>query len=800
MKYLLCLVLFFNLLFSYDSLILTQEEKDYIEKKKLIKVHNEQNWPPYNFNEDNKPKGFSIDYTNLIAKKLGLEVEYVSGYGWNEYLELLKKGEIDLINNISLNKEREEFIDFTKVFHIAANAIYVRSGSENIDSLEKLNGKTIIMPKGFFAQQFISKHYPKINQILVKDSLEALRQLSLGKADATIGKKNVLDYLISTKNISGVKVSNFVDDNRMVSLIRMGVPKGETILRDILEKAQNNVSDEELLNLKRKWFGVKINKLATNYLSDEEKDYLRAKETIKVCGNHDIRPFEFFEKNRKNRGMSIDILNLIKKDIGVQFLDVKTKSFQESLDYLKTNRCDILSTIDKTNIVLANSTLTHPVFNYQFAVITKKSLPIVSSLDEIVENPVSIKKGSLLIDELKIFYPNIKILETNSNYESLQLVSEGKAYYTLLPLPIASYYMTKFAMNNLYISRYTNLSYNIHFAVNNENPTLLSIMNKSIQNISEEQKRKVENTWVAVAVEERVDFRLIFQIVLIVVILVLILLYRQRVLNRHNNELKKANDEIKELSLNLEKRVKEEVEKNKEKTNQLIYQARLAQMGELVNMIAHQWRQPLTAISATSSNLILQNMVNGKIDKDSLHQELNLINEYSQHLSSTIDDFRNFYKKDKQKSYINFEEVLEKALAIISPSLEKHEIKVDLEVKDKTKFFSYPSEINQVILNILKNSEDILIEKKVSNPKINISVFREKEFLCLEIDDNGGGIDENIIDKIFDPYFSTKMEKDGTGIGLYMSKLIIEEHCSGSLNVRNTKYGVSFKISINSKA
>lgn len=790
----LIFILFFLFNFVY-AVELTKEEKEYIQNKKVIKVHNEKNWPPYNFNEDGKPKGFSIDYTNLITKKLDIKVDYISGYSWNEYMEQLRNGTLDVINNISKNKEREEFISFTKVFHTAANAIYVKSGSEYLDSLEKLEGKTIIMPDGFFAQQFISKHYPKIKQILVKDSLEALRQLSLGKADATIGKKNVLDYIISTNNISGVTPSNFVDDNRMVSLIRMGVPKNETILRDILQKAQDSVTDEELLNLKRKWFGAKnLNSKLNNYLTKEELNYLKSKRFFDICVNDQIKPFEFIDENGEYKGMSADFLNFLQNELNISFRTIKTDSLKQSLEYLSDNKCDLIPSIDNSNVILSDASLSDPLFSYKLAVITKKDEPVVSSIDNIIDKKVAIKEGSLIIKNLKSNYSNIKIVETSSNLESLNEVHKGKAYYTILPLPMASYYMSKFALNDLYISRYTNYSYNIHSAISNSEPKLLSIFNKVINEMANDKKREIENRWISVAVEKKIDIDLIIKIVTMIIIVIGIILYRQSILNKHNNELKKAYKEIAELSSSLEVRVQEEVEKNKQKTSQLIYQARLAQMGELINMIAHQWRQPLTAISATSNNLMLKLMIEKKVEPELLEKELNLVNDYAQHLSGTIEDFRNFYKKDKKKEIISFSEVLDKSLSIIQPSYEQNDILLNKEIVSKKKFESFPTEINQVILNILKNSEDILLDKKVVNPEVTIVTYEKEEHVCLDIKDNGGGIKQKYIKKVFDPYFSTKEQKDGTGLGLYMSKVIIEEHCHGTLTLKNIDNGVCFTI------
>ena len=183
------------------------------------------------------------------------------------------------------------------------------------------------MPKGFFAQQFIEKYYPNINQLLVKDSLEALELLSLGKADATIDKKNVLDYLISTKNISQVVPSNYVNDERSISYISVATSKDKPLLNSILNKAQNAISDEELLDLKRKWFGsneiIDKKKFLTNY----EKNYLKNNSTIKMCNITELKPIEF-EEDKKLQGINIDLLSLMAKKLDINIEHVHTNNIK----------------------------------------------------------------------------------------------------------------------------------------------------------------------------------------------------------------------------------------------------------------------------------------------------------------------------------------------------------------------------------------------------------------------------------------------------------------------------------------
>ena len=929
----LFLLFFINLNFlKADELLkkLTIEEIEFLEKNQPLRLHNELYWPPYNFNDYGVAKGFSIDYMNLLAKKLGIQVKYITGPSWDDFIEMLKTDKLDAIINIAKNDEREKFFNFTKVFHSASNAIYVKKGNEYLDSLEKLEGKTIVMPKGFFAQQFLEKNYPNIQQILVKNSLEALELLSLGKADATIDKKNVLDYLISTKNISEVVATNYVNDDRLISHISIGTSKNKPLLNSILNKAEDSITDEELLDLKRKWFGSNEIIDKKKFLTIEEKNYLKNNSIIKMCNIIDLKPIEFIEDN-KLQGINIDLLTLISKKLDINVEQISTNSILEAKNNLINGICDILPVTSKYSLLNDITSFTNPILSYKLAIISQSGKPVVQDLNEIIDKKIAKRKNSEYINILKETYPNINIYETNSDYETLEAVNSNKVQFAIEPLPIVAYYMSKYALNNIFISRYTDMLFETNIAISKDNEVLLNIFNKTIKEIDNNEQTIIFNKWTNLSIKEAFDYSILWKILTAIFIILIIIAYRQIILHKHNKKLQIANNEIEEknrqiakqkelfeklynksadgvllikdrkiidcneaslkilqhsknellgkflcdispkfqpdkessnlkainkidkalnngicsfewvhknklndnlwievvltsieidnnsvihtvirdinkrkemeqkleiLTSNLEEKINEEIKKNQEKTKQLIQQSRLAQMGEMISMIAHQWRQPLTAITATTNNLQLKNLIDGKIDTTHLQEELELITNYSQHLSFTIDDFRNFFKPDKIKTEAKLEDIIEKSINIIKTSFGSKDINLVKNYCFNDLLTTYTSEIQQVILIILKNAEDILVENNIENKLIRINTFRKKDFAIIQIKDNGGGISSDIINKIFDPYFSTKKSKEGTGIGLYMSKIIIDEHCEGNLTVKNGKKGAIFQIKL----
>ena len=245
-----------------------------------------------------------------------------------------------------------------------------------------------------------------------------------------------------------------------------------------------------------------------------------------------------------------------------------------------------------------------------------------------------------------------------------------------------------------------------------------------------------------------------------------------------------------------------EYERQKVKQEQTLMQhSRMAQMGEMISMIAHQWRQPLGAISSATSTLKLKMMLEEfdlktkeGIEESNKYftEKLDNIEKYVKSLTMTIDDFRNFYKPNKKPSTTSLKSVVEKSLSIIEASLEVDKIDIIKEYNSTEEIEIFENEMMQVILNILKNSQDNFKEKNIDAPFIKIVIDTK----LISIYDNGGGISNDIIENIFDPYFSTKNERNGTGLGLHMSKIIIDEHHDGQLDVHNTLDGVCFTIQL----
>ena len=248
---------------------------------------------------------------------------------------------------------------------------------------------------------------------------------------------------------------------------------------------------------------------------------------------------------------------------------------------------------------------------------------------------------------------------------------------------------------------------------------------------------------------------------------------------------------MKRLNEVLEQRVQEEVAKNREKDHLLIQQSRLAAMGEMVHNIAHQWRQPINALS-----LILANLKDaytfGELTEEEMEHQVGVGNRLIQRMSTTIDDFRNFFKPNKEKKAFPLQMAVDEVRSILGSSLSNHNISLEEELEAGVAVYGYPNELFQVLLNIVNNSRDAIVERRVPSGAIRIVTQREGNQGVVRVIDNGGGIPPEVLPKVFDPYFTTKDK--GTGIGLYMSKMIVEGNMEGRLEVRNVEGGAEFAL------
>jgi PAS domain S-box-containing protein len=258
-------------------------------------------------------------------------------------------------------------------------------------------------------------------------------------------------------------------------------------------------------------------------------------------------------------------------------------------------------------------------------------------------------------------------------------------------------------------------------------------------------------------------------------------------------KVKEQTSELRELNQNLERRIAEETEKSRKKDKLMFQQARLAAMGETISNIAHQWRQPLSELG-----IIIFTMKKYFMDKNEkgMEKQYEHAKKVITKMSKTIEDFRNFSNPDKEKNSFFVKDMIEDTLSILKGSLRRTAINIEVDIDEHITAYGYKNELSQAILNLISNAKDAFSDKNLDERALKISSKQEDNFTILSVADNAGGIDGAIMDKIFEPYFTTKHANLGTGLGLYIVKTIIEDSMDGIVCVQNENGGTKFTIKI----
>ena len=594
--------------------------------------------------------------------------------------------------------------------------------------------------------------------------------------------------------------------------MHLATNKNNKVLQEILEKAEKEITLDEEIELKKKWRNTNNIELKTTIpLSMEEEDYLSTKKTITMCVDPDWEPFEILDKNGKHVGIAADIIRLISSKLEIEIKIIPTKTWEESIEFSKEERCDLMSFLNETPQRKEWLTFTEPIFKDPNVIIGRLDSPIIKDLSKIKAS-IAIPKGTAMYERFQKDFPKLIIIPVNSEDEAFKLVEEKKADLTVRSMIISAFNIKEKGFFNLKIlNQPENYENHLRIGVIKDEPVLKDILNKAIVTLTKEEIQNIINKWVAIKYEKVEDYTYLWISITFIIILLVFFLYRQYLLKHNNNFLqnevlkrtqqletsnqilKEKKNELNKLNSSLEEKVKDEVEKNKIFQEKLFKADKLASMGEMISNIAHQWRQPLSIISTVATGIKIQKEF-GTLKDEELVQNMDLINKNAQYLSETINDFRNFIKGDRKIKNYDLSTTINNFIHIIESTIKTDNINIILNLGKDIKINGYPNELIQCLINIFNNSKDAFKEIKQENPLIFISTSLQNDNLTIRIKDNAGGIPQNIISKIYDPYFTTKHKSQGTGLGLHITYKLIDEGMHGKIEAQNVEFEYENKI------
>lgn len=539
-----------------------------------------------------------------------------------------------------------------------------------------------------------------------------------------------------------------------------------------------------------------IFKSKNRLLTHAEEQFLRDKKELRVCAISKLLPFSDM-KDGAFAGICSDVLGLTKENVNIPYRAVYASSWEGNLANLKNNRCDILpmatQRLEKESISVVN-----PYYKEQPAIVTKKSQNYIVDIKNVFDKKFVATKGNPFIIELKLKYPMLDISYVNSLQEGFERVERGEHYGYIDTLVATAYAFKNISNGDLKIAGAFDDKVGVGFGFREEDKELYNIFKKASQEIQPSDIDKIISKWISVSYVKSINFEYQKEIVVLLFLIIGFFFYRQHILNKKNQELEALKNE-------LQKKVQVAIADIQKKDTYMLHKSRLAQMGEMISMVAHQWKQPLSSISALQISILMaveleEYDLSNENEREQfllyLQERLKKIGEQTQALSLIISDFSDFYKLNKHQELIGLNVLVVKAYKLLEDNLEFDEIDLCLELSSKMSVVVYKNEFIQVILNIINNAREQLSQIKRADAQILIKSYDRDDICVLEISDNGGGINESIKDNIFDPYFSTKFDKNGTGLGLYMSKSIIEQHHKGKIYMQNIDNGAKFIIEL----
>ncbi len=758
-----------------DLIVLTEKEHNWLKSNPKVRVHNEMNWPPFNFNKEGRPQGLSVDFMNLLASKTGLEVEYVSGPSWNEFLEMMKSGELDVMLNIVKTPERQKYLLYTPPYIENPNTILSRE-ENTYHTIEELSGKTVSIPKGFFYEEILKRDYPGIDILAVKDTLESMKAVSFGNAAAAFGELAVFDYLLKEHMMTGLVVSGEVDlGNPEFTMLNIATRKDLPHLAAILKKGLTAVTREEKRKIKNAWISTGDKESPSPYsalgLSEAEIQWLKNNPTIRLGVDPAWPPFEYFDDAGGYSGVVSGFIDAISKRLAIEMTPAKDLTWSQVVEKTKAGEIDVQPGVMTTPEGRQYLNFTKSYINFPVVIAIHKDMPFISTVEGLKGFQVGVVKDYYIEQALSNDYQNLKLVPFENISAGLKALNNGQVDAFFGNLISITTVINQLSLDNIKISAATDYKIGLAMGVRKDLPELTGILNKALDSMSEQEKASIKNTWISgMKVQVGVDIKkiLVWAVPIggCIILIISIIVFWNRRLSAEIIERKRA-----------ERKVKESEERFRE-AKKIAEEATQAKSDFLANM-SHEIRTPMNAILGLT-DLCLRTEVTPK-QKDYLSK----VHSSANSLLGIINDILDFSKIEAGKLDIesvpfSLDKVLTNLATIISVKTQEKELELlfyrapdvpGLIVGD-------PLRLGQILINLANNAVKFTEEGQII---VNILIEEMKAHtvtLNFAVKDSGIGMTEEQMNRLFQSFSqadtSTTRKYGGTGLGLVISKQLVE--------------------------
>ncbi len=748
------------------SVVLSEQERDWLAQHQQIAIGVMNAWPPMDFvDAQGTASGIGADIIKALNERLG-GVLRPHPAPWNELFNAVKEKQLPALMDITPTPGRMPHFQFTDPYLTIPHVIITRKDNPVGDKISALSNSRIAVEQDFMVAKYLAEHFPDFPILEYATTSDALDAVSRGEADAYIGNRAVALYLIEHELISNLKIQGKIEETASVNSI--GVRKDWPILHGILQKTLATLTREELRSILKKWVPDAEESLpppspqSQLLLTPEEQAWLDSHRQLRIGLDPDWEPVEYIDKQGHHRGISADFLSRIRDMLGFEVTFTPSLSWSQVMQRAEKGEIDLLPAITPSPDRSRYLNFTQPYLHFPFMIFTRKEAPLITSIKDLTNSRIAVERGYVTEEYLRKDFPQMKLSLSNTTTEALQALASGDVDAYIGNLTLGSYMIDKLGLGNLKVAAPTPYANDLAIGVRKDWPELLSIMDKALAAIDENERRAIRQNSLAIRYDVKVNYTLLWQVLAGASVLLLITLFWITQIRRQKAKLAVAKAEA-------------------EQANQ--FKSRF-----LANM-SHEIRTPMNAIMGFS-HLALQTQLTPRqqhyIDKiyTSSHALLGVIND--------ILDFSKIEagKLEMENVAFSLDEVFENLanLTAMRAAEKGLEILFNHDLNIPGKLIGDPLRLGQVLINLTGNAIKFTQQGEVV---VSATLERKSErqvWIRFTVQDTGIGIDEAELPRLFAAFTqldgSTTRQYGGSGLGLSICLHLIEL-MQGELNVKS---------------
>lgn len=504
-----------------QPLRLTSEEQAWLDEQHVVRVAGIPDWPPFEFRSPlGAYEGITADVFSLAAARAGIlfRVEIAP---WNDLLDKLRNRELDLAPGMGRTPERERFLLFTPPFYETRDAIFIRHESPPVARLDDLAGHTVVLEAGYYWNDILRRDYPEIVIINETSTLDSLRAVVTGKADAYIGTEGVASFLMAQEIITTLRPVAYLE--RQVDL-SIGIRDDWPLLHSILSKALDTITDQEIRDIQRRYLTVETEAPDSFTLTPEEEAWLEAHPVIRLGISPDWPPFEFFDHLGNPAGISSDYMAIIAEKLGVRTDPLRGLTWNELLREAEAGRVDVLPCIAPSEERAAYLNFTRPYLHAPMVIVTRDDAPIIVGLEDFENQTIAVIRGYITQTLLERDHPKLNLLLVDNLEQALTAVSTGQAMAAVDTIPAMEFVMRQQGLKNLKVAATTEYAFNLAMGVRKDWPELVAILDRALESFTDIERSIIYGKWVNMPVAKPIDWGRIWRWAMILGMLAAIIL------------------------------------------------------------------------------------------------------------------------------------------------------------------------------------------------------------------------------------------------------------------------------------